>query len=122
MYKLMSNIHYVGSSKRIVWAVEGSKKMRGKEFFETLTVQDRAKAQALFERMGDHGEIRNTEKFRHEEEGIYCFKSFQVRFPCFFDGSDVVVTHGLRKKADKMPRTELDRAKRIRKEHRGRQP
>jgi hypothetical protein len=97
-----------------VWASDASGRMRGKEYFEELQDRDRAKIQALFERMGDHGEIRNTEKFRFEEDGLCCFKSFSRRLMCFFDGRNVVVTHGFTKKKDRLSRKELDIGQTIR--------
>lgn len=92
--------------------------MRGKDYFDDLTTADQAKIWALIERMGDTGEIRNVEKFRHEGDGLYCFKSFKRRLMCFLDGNDVVITHGFTKKRDRLDKRELDRAKRIREHHR----
>ncbi len=87
--------------------------MHGKEYFDALPGSDRAKVQSLLERMATHGEIRNKELFRHEKNGFYCFKRFQRRLMCFFDGSDVVITHGFTKKRDRLAPKELDRARRI---------
>jgi phage-related protein len=112
----MEHIAYEGERKRIVWARDG-RRLRGKEYVASLRIEDRARVEVLLERMGDHGQIRDTEKFTHEGDGIFCFKRYQQRLPCFFDGRDVVVTHGFTKKQDAFPRTELDRAKRIRQEY-----
>lgn len=87
--------------------------MHGKEYFDDLPPADRAKVQSLLERMAMYGEIRNKEQFRHEVDGFYCFKRFQRRLMCFFDGSDVVVTHGFTKKKDRLDKKQLDRANRI---------
>jgi mRNA-degrading endonuclease RelE of RelBE toxin-antitoxin system len=87
--------------------------MLGKEYFEDLSDADRAKMQTLLERMATHGEIRNKEKFRHEGDGFYCFKSFKRRLMCFFDRNDIVITHGFTKKRDRLDPRELDRARRI---------
>lgn len=66
----------------------------------------------------DRGEIRNTEKFNHEKDGIYAFKSFRVRILCFFlpgaSKRTVVLTHGFIKKREELPSKELEKALRIR--------
>ena len=105
-----------GKAKRIVWCSDG-KRLRGKTFYEALDGPDRAKVKALFLRMANNGEISNTEHFKSEGEGIFCFKRYQIRFPCFFDGPDVVITQGFTKKSQKIPPDELVRAKRIRKQY-----
>jgi hypothetical protein len=69
---------------------------------------------ALLKRMGDFGVIRDPGKFRPEGEGIYAFKSGRIRLLCFLDGRDVVVTNGYDKKAERVRRQEIERAKRIR--------
>ncbi len=109
----MSEVAYQGARKRIVWASDTSSRKHGKEYFDELPRQDKAKLQVLFERMADQGEVRNTQKFRVEKDGFYCFKSFQRRLMCFFDGDDIVITQGFTKKRDKLDSKELDRAARI---------
>jgi hypothetical protein len=37
---------------------------------------------------------------------------------CFFDGDDIVITHGFTKKRDKLDKKELDRATRIKDNYR----
>lgn len=113
-----AEVAYVGRTKRVLWARAGNGRLPAKEFFDQLGPKDRARFQVLFERMGDHGEIRNREKFVHEADQIYAFKIFKQRLACFFDTSDVVMTHGYEKKRDRVPPAELDRARRIRDEYR----
>lgn len=114
---MAGHVVYRGTARTIVWATDSSGKMRGREYFEGLDQRDRAKFDAKFSRMGDMGTIRNPEHFAPEGDGIYVFKIFKHRLFCFFDGIEVVITHGFKKKSNKMPRTELERAKRIRSEH-----
>lgn len=78
---------------------------------------DRAKMFALFKRMADVGTIRNKQQFKRVEGKIYEFKRHQVRVGCFQIGNSWVLTHGFIKKKDKWPRTEIDRAERIMKDH-----
>ena len=110
----MVKVVYAGQEKRILWVEDGPGQFRGEEFFLEIDVKGQARLFALFKRFADVGRIVNEEKFRHEEDGIYCFKSGQLRIFCFFDGRDVLVTSGTIKKRRRLKRTELDRAKRIR--------
>lgn len=91
-------VAYRGERKTIVWA-ESRSGILGLEYFDNLSGADQRKIDALFQRMGDAGQIRNTEQFRKEEGEVWAFKSFQHRLYCFFDGRDIVITHGVRKKA-----------------------
>lgn len=62
--------------------------------------------------------------FKHLEEGIYEIRvkvgSDIYRVFCFFDdGKLVVLLNGFQKKSQKTPKTEIERAKRLRKEYYG---
>jgi mRNA-degrading endonuclease RelE of RelBE toxin-antitoxin system len=109
----VTELFYRGSKRTIVWARDASGRLHGREYFEGLPPNDQAKVEALLRRMGDHGEIRNKEKFKHEEGGFYCFKSFKRRLMCFFDRNLVVITHGFDKKRDRLDRKQLERGQRI---------
>ena len=100
--------------RTIVYAVDKNGRSPGKQFFDSLPVEDQTKLMSLFARLADHGRIANSEKFQKLEGSCYEFKSFQIRMPCFFlpDGV-VLITHGFRKKRDRAPRQEIERAKRI---------
>lgn len=87
---------------------------RGKEYFDALPKARKAKLTSIFERVADFPQYRNQEKFRHEREGIFSFKSFQDRLLCFFDGSLICISHGLKKKQDKLPPGEIVKAQTIR--------
>lgn len=98
----------------IAYAVDNKGRSPGKEFFDALPVQDQAKLMRLFALLGDQGRINNPEKFGNLKKGFFEFKSFQVRMPCrFVPGGVVLITHGFRKKQQRAPREEIERAERI---------
>ncbi len=90
------------------------------DFIDGLNSSDQSKLTRLLEAFVERGEIRNTEKFKHEKDGIFAFKSYQVRILCFYlpDASkrSVVLTHGFIKKREELPPKEFEKALRIRKE------
>jgi hypothetical protein len=110
-------VAYSGQRYTIVYAVCLNEESPGEEFYDQLKDSDKAKLNKLFEYLGDHGAIRNEEKFKKIDESFFEFKSHQIRMPCYFtpDGL-VIITHGFVKKKDKMPPAELRRAERIRSE------
>lgn len=70
----------------------------------------------LFRILGDHGKHSNPEKFGDLEDGLYEFKSFQIRMPyayAQYENGLVLITHGFRKKRDKTPPPEIERARKI---------
>ncbi len=91
--------------------------MPAKEFVESLSQGEQTKLAVLFKRMADTGEIRNKEQYKKVEGDIWEFKRHQVRVMCFQVRKRVILTHGFRKKANRTPRSEIERAKRIRAEH-----
>ncbi len=61
--------------------------------------------------MGDHGQIRNIEKFRNEGDKLYAFKPQPHRFLCFFfDGNKIIITNAFMKRQQKLPKAEKDKA------------
>ena len=96
------------------------------DFIDDLPSQEQKKVVRLIKDFSERGEIKNREKFRLEERSIYAFKSFQVRILCFFlpnsPKKTVVLTHGLKKQKDRLPQSELEKAKRIYEELTGRKP
>ena len=110
------HILYRGPQRIIEVAVLADRSAPAAEFLLALSDGDKAKMYALFKRLGDIGLINNKEKFKKiEGTNFYEFKSFQIRMPCFFEpGKRVIVTHGFRKQGDKIPRSEIERAIRIR--------
>lgn len=77
---------------------------------------------ALFNLLANQGRISSEEKFKKlaDRKGlaIWEFKRFQLRFLGGFAADRrFVVTHGLRKKQDRLRPQELERAARILKAH-----
>lgn len=102
----------------VVYAVCGDQTSPGEEFYDALDDGDKAKLNKLFEHLGDHSKISNKEKFKKiEGTDFFEFKSFQIRMPCYFkQGGLVIITHGFRKKDDRIPPAEIKRAERIKEE------
>ena len=112
-------VAYKGLKFTVAYALEKSGTSPGAAFFNDLSLSDKAKLLALFKRIGDHGEISNPEKFGSLGDGLWEFKSFQVRMPfayCKKQRGWIVITHGFIKKKDKAPQSEIDRAWKIFKE------
>jgi hypothetical protein len=111
-------VAYEGYRCRIVYAVCLDQTRPGEQFYDELSDSDKAKLNKLFEHLGDHGKISNKEKFKKiEATDFFEFKSFQIRMPCFFrEGALVIITHGFRKKGDRISPAEIKRAERIKEE------
>jgi phage-related protein len=87
--------------------------MPAKEYLESLDEKDLTRVIALMQRMADVGRICNTEQFRKLDDGIWEFKRGPVRILCFQRGNGWVLTHGYKKQSQRLPASELKRAKRI---------
>jgi len=109
-------VAYRGAVFAIAFAREKSGACAACEFFDRLSSLDKAKMMALFQIAGDHGKFYNPEKFGDLGEGLYEFKSFQIRMPFAYAKNErglILVTHGFIKKKDKTPKEEIARAWRI---------
>jgi phage-related protein len=112
-------IAYQGVEFAIAFAREKSGACPAYRFFEQLSLTDKAKLMALFRIAGDHGKFHNPEKFGDLGDGLYEFKSFQVRMPFAYAKNErrlILITHGFFKKKNKTPKEEIERAWRIYKE------
>jgi hypothetical protein len=95
--------------------------MPAREFFLSLGDSDKAKVLRLFQWHADSGPIRNPTKFRplggsagKKYSRMREFKSFQVRFiGDFRPGGRFLLAHGLIKKQDDLPVSDVERAARI---------
>ena len=87
------------------------------DFIDALDEHRQKKVIRLLKEFADRGEILNKERFRREDESIFAFKSGQVRILCFFlphaGQRTIVLTHGFKKKQQKLSRSELAKAQRI---------
>jgi hypothetical protein len=95
---------YQGCIKSIELLVDESGFSDVQQFLDELDASDRRKLDVLFCLMGDKGRIATPEKFKKIEgsDGIFEFKSFQIRLLCFFTrDSRVIICKALRKKKDR---------------------
>mgnify|MGYP000157663267 CR=1 FL=1 len=114
-----SHIAYSGAAADVEFAICLNQSRPGLEFYNGLSPRDQAKVLKLFQWLGEHGWIKNNEKWKPiAETEFFEFKSFQVRLPCFRSGSRrFVITHGFIKKQDAIAPSEIERAQRIKSEH-----
>ena len=109
-------IAYLGDSFTIEWYWDENGKSSSLEYVKHLEEKDQRKLLQLLSHMGDIGEIRNKEKFRHEGDGIYAFKAQPHRYLCFFfSGRKIIITNAFEKKKQKLPKNEKDKALKARK-------
>jgi len=109
-------VAYQGAAFAVAFARERSGACPACEFFDGLSLLDKAKLMALFQIAGDHGKFHNPEKFGGLGDGLYEFKSFQIRMPFAYAKNErglILITHGFIKKKDKTPKEEITRAWRI---------
>jgi hypothetical protein len=95
---------YQGCMRSIEMLVDHDGSCPTQDFLDELDAKDKRKLDVLFSLMGDKGRITNAEKFKKIEgsDGIFEFKSFQIRLLCFFArNSQVVICRAVRKKKDR---------------------
>lgn len=118
MVKEKEFIAYQGDSFTIEWYFDDQSQSEALNYYQSLTIDERIQLLKLFKRMGDCGEIRDKTKFVHEGDKIYAFKPKPDRFLCFFYADKkIVVTNAFRKKQQKLPQQEKERALKIREEY-----
>jgi phage-related protein len=104
---------------RIAFARDRDGAYPAEEFFDQLAIADKAKMDQLFRILGDNEKHSNPKKFGDLGDGLYEFKSFQIRMPFAYAKDErglILITHGFWKKRDKAPPSEIARARRILKE------
>lgn len=112
---------YEGKTFRIEWYWDENERSQPLDHFNGLNDRQKAKALALFMRMGDFGKILDTTKFRSEGDKIYAFKPKPNRFLSFFwAGKRIIVTNAFVKKSNKLPNNEKNRALRSMKDYKRR--
>jgi hypothetical protein len=112
-------VAYSGSRFTIEYAIRNDASVPAMVFYNGLDTRWQARLLTLFTRLGDTGQIRNTEQFNKFVDDFFEFKAFQIRMPCYFrPGKRVVITHGFfKKKEGPAPKPECERAKTIRHEY-----
>ena len=97
------------------------------EFLNTLEVKLRAKAFRDMALLEEKGKEHRLPYSRHLDDGIFELRTIQgsniVRnLYFFFVGNKIIITHGFRKKTQKTPPEEIERAKKYRKDYLERNP
>ena len=111
MNKKKEYVAYSGKEFTIEWYFDANSKSDALDYYQSLTQAERIQLLKLFKRMGDIGQIRDRTKFNSEGDQIYAFKPKPDRFLCFFcEGKKIVVTNAFRKKQNKLPANEKQRA------------
>jgi len=104
-------IAYKGSAFTIEWYFTEDGESMALEYYKSLDAQQRRKFLFLLKRIGDSGKISDKTKFIYEGDQIYAFKPQPERFLCFFmQEGKVIITNGFRKKQQKLPSGEKERA------------
>jgi hypothetical protein len=115
------NILCTGRKIRIEFAIRANGTMPAKEFYDdNLSESERRKLNPPIQRLADDGRVANEERFKKVEgtDELWEFKLHQVRIPGFYlPGGRFVLTHGLRKKKDRLSMSEIKIAQAIRNEH-----
>jgi phage-related protein len=108
---------YRGRVLEIWYLAEGDRAYAREFVYGELTRDEQNQIIRLVQRMANEGEIRNVQQFRglRGHANLYEFKRFQTRLMCFYDGPGrLVLTHGFKKKTDRTPPEEIERALRLR--------
>lgn len=108
---MTQHVAYEGSEFTIEWYVDEKGNSQALEYFLAQSKEMQRKALNLFRLMGELGKIHDKTKFRNESDGIYAFKPQPDRYLCFFfRGKKIIVTNAFRKKTEKLPKGEKERA------------
>lgn len=101
----------------------GASACQAEDFLNDLRASDEASYKSLMNVLrlcAEQGPIKNLQKSRHLEDGIFEFKSQQAdRLYYFYPGepNTIVITHGAPKPKDKLVPVEIMKAKQIRLEY-----
>jgi hypothetical protein len=111
-------IAYEGRQFTIEWYYNAAGHSQALAYAEALSEADQKKLAALLTVVGDFGQLRNKQKFRHEGDKIFAFKPKPHRFLAFFfEGGKVIVTNAFTKKSEKLPPGEKTRALRCKNDY-----
>ena len=100
-----------GDRLTLEWYFDTNGRSSALEYFEELSFSEKKKLFYVFMQLSKRGKVFNKEKFRCEGDKIYAIKASQDRLLCFFfDGVKLIVTNGFKKKSNKMPRREKEKA------------
>ena len=88
----------------------------GRFLDDELTDAERTKGDVIFQRLGDHGQLRNATKFKKVGDDIWAIKSGQIRIFCFRSAGRLILAFGLRKKSNRHKPKDIARATSMRTE------
>ena len=109
--KRIEYIAYKGSKYTIEWYFDQKGICQVSEYLEKMSPVMQKKVFYLFKRMGDFGKISDITKFRNEGDQIFVFKPQPDRFLSFFaKGKTIIITNAFRKKSNKLPLNEKEKA------------
>ena len=110
-----------GQRISVAWASDHRGRLPAREFYQTLSSEERQKVLALFKRLAETGEISSREHFKSLGKSggnLWEFKRFQLRFiGDYRPGGRFLVAFGLRKKRDELDDSDIKKAARILAEH-----
>lgn len=109
-----NNLIYEGQYHRVEWHYDEKGYSQPYEYFVKSNSNQKRKFLILIKKMADFGVIFDKTKFRNEGDGIYAFKPQPDRYLCFFfDDKKIIVTNAFKKKSDKLPICEKEKALKI---------
>lgn len=104
-------IAYKGTEYTIEWYFDEKGNSQSKDYLLNLSPSAQRKVFYLFKRMADFGKISDKTKFRNEGDAIFAFKPQPERFLSFFvKDKRIIITNAFRKKTDKLPKNEKEKA------------
>ena len=93
-----------GARLRVEAAVRRDRSCPALAFMKDLSVGDKAKLLALFQRLADHGRIEDGQKYKRLDGDVWEFKArgqdTGLRVTCYRNGNVIVLLTGFRKKED----------------------
>ncbi len=102
---------YKGLKFTIEWYVDENGNSQSRDYLLDLDKTSQQKVFYLFKRMADFGKINDITKFRNEGDSIFAFKPQPERFLSFFvKDNKIIVTNAFRKKSNKLPKNEKEKA------------
>jgi len=108
------NAPIITSGTWTIRALHDGRRCFAQDYIHDLQEADQKKLHALLKRTSQKGPPRNPEKFGKVEGDVFEFKSFQDRLFCFYHADKtIILTHGFRKKRNRVHRKEIDRATRL---------
>ena len=104
-------IAYRGSIFNIEWFYDTKGNSQSYDYYCDLSNKQKRKILLLFKRIGDFGKINDKTKFRYEGDNIFAFKPQPDRFLSFFvEGKKIIVAIAFKKKSQKLPKNEKEKA------------